>query len=82
MKLHGLTTMVSSFASGCASSPINKKGGKVQKPNYEFAKRQKELKRQKKYEEKRLRKLSKPNEQPGGELAPSMIETDNVLLKP
>ncbi len=31
----------------------------MQKPNYEFAKRQKELKKKKKNEEKRLRKLNK-----------------------
>jgi len=31
----------------------------VQKPNYEFARRQKELKKKKKQEEKRLRKLNR-----------------------
>jgi len=37
----------------------------MKKPNYSFEKRKKELKKQQKNEEKRLRKFNKTAEQPG-----------------
>ena len=42
----------------------------MMKPNYGFAKRQKELKRQKKNEEKRLRKLNKAKDEPADAATP------------
>jgi len=39
--------------------PRSGKGDKLAKPNYQFEKRQKDLARKKKQEEKRLRKLEK-----------------------
>jgi hypothetical protein len=46
----------------------------MQKPNYEFVKRQKEMKKKRKNEEKLLRKLNKANEPVDPEHDP-MIET-------
>ncbi len=47
------------------------------KPNYQFQKRQKELQKKKKMEEKRQRKLAKGAGQPGEnpELSPEQSET-------
>ena len=51
----------------------------MQKPNYEFAKRQKELKRQKKNEEKRLKKLNKSQGEAGAQQDdPSIIKIEPV----
>jgi hypothetical protein len=40
-------------------------GGSLAKPNYKFQKRQKDLAKQKKKEEKRLKKAARTGEQPG-----------------
>ena len=49
----------------------------MQKPNYEFAKRQKQMKKQKKNEEKRMRKLNKSKEQTDGlQDDPSIIKVE------
>jgi hypothetical protein len=40
-------------------------GGPLAKPNYKFQKRQKDLAKQKKKEEKRLKKAARTGEQPG-----------------
>lgn len=45
------------------------------KPNYQFEKRQKELEKKKKQEQKRLRKLAE--NQPGGEGGTSAEQTDS-----
>ena len=58
--------------------PVGWKGGKLAKPNYQYEKRQKDLAKKKKQEEKRLRKLEKntvadavnPDQAPSPELAP------------
>jgi hypothetical protein len=49
----------------------------MKKPNYGFQKHQKELKRQRKNEEKRLRKLNKSQEQPADTLI--IKDTPNKL---
>jgi len=53
----------------------------MRKTNYEFAKRQKELKKQKKNEEKRLRKLNKSKEQ-GQEQSGAPQDTSDIEKEP
>jgi hypothetical protein len=48
------------------------------KPNYQFQKRQKELQKKKKMEEKRQRKLAKGADQPGENLEPSPEQSETV----
>jgi hypothetical protein len=63
--------------------PVGWKGGKLAKPNYQYEKRQKDLAKKKKQEEKRLRKLEKntvpdvvnPDQPPPTGLAPDKGET-------
>jgi len=65
------------------TKPVGRKGGKLAKPNYQYEKRQKDLAKKKKQEEKRLRKLEKnliagvgtPDQPPPPELAPDKGET-------
>ena len=63
--------------------PISGKDDKLAKPNYQYEKRQKDLAKKKKQEEKRLRKLEKntvpavdnPDQAPAPVLAPDKGET-------
>ena len=63
--------------------PVGWKGGKLAKPNYQYEKRQKDLAKKKKQEEKRLRKLEKntvpavdnPDQAPALVPAPDQGET-------
>ena len=48
------------------------------KPNYQFQKRQKELQKKKKMEEKRQRKLAKGVDQPGENPEPSSEQSETV----
>jgi len=48
------------------------------KPNYQFQKRQKELQKKKKMEEKRQRKLAKGADQPGENPEPSPVQSETV----
>ena len=48
------------------------------KPNYQFQKRQKELQKKKKMEEKRLRKLAKGADQPGENLGQTPEQSETV----
>ena len=48
------------------------------KPNYQFQKRQKELQKKKKMEEKRQRKLAKGADQPGENPEPSPKQSETV----
>ncbi|GAB4510596.1 MAG: hypothetical protein Tsb0026_12660 [Sulfuricaulis sp.] len=48
------------------------------KPNYQFQKRQKELQKKKKMEEKRQRKLAKGADQPGENPEPSVEQSGTV----
>ena len=52
----------------------------MKKPNYEFQKRQKEMKQKAKQEQKRQRKLEKANA-PAGDLVDPTIMTDAEKLK-
>jgi hypothetical protein len=65
------------------SKPTSGKGEKLAKPNYQYEKRQKDLAKKKKQEEKRLRKLEKntvpgvdnPDQAPAPVLVPDKGET-------
>jgi hypothetical protein len=55
-----------------------KEGASVVKTNYQFEKRQKELKKKKKMEEKRLRKLEKSGNLPSENPEPTPDQIDNA----
>jgi hypothetical protein len=51
-------------AAGRSGSNTCRQGDKLAKPNYQYEKRQKDLAKKKKQEEKRLRKINKTGVQP------------------
>ena len=53
--------------------------GSLAKPNYKFQKRQKDLAKQKKKEEKRLKKAARTGEQPGDETPSDDVPVDSSL---
>lgn len=55
--------------------------GSLAKPNYKFQKRQKDLAKQKKKEEKRLKKAARTGEQPGDDAPSDDASKDSSLTQ-
>jgi hypothetical protein len=55
--------------------------GSLAKPNYKFQKRQKDLAKQKKKEEKRLKKAARTGEQPGDDAPVEGAPEDSSLTQ-
>jgi hypothetical protein len=52
----------------------------MKKPNYEFQKRQKEMKQKAKQEQKRLRKLERANAPAGDQTAPGIAPVGGEII--
>jgi hypothetical protein len=59
---------------------VKYKGKKMKKPNYEFQKRQKEMKQKAKQEQKRLRKLEKANAPAGDQIETNVLQGNGEKL--